>query len=92
MTTDVKREKLAINFKADPELINELTNRKWITRRDVAEMLGVTIRTVDRYAKSGLIPAPVHFSPNCVKFDEDAVREAIRSYVEELTNLKNHGA
>jgi hypothetical protein len=45
------------------EIILELLNgRPWLTRKDVAQILSITARSVDRLRVRGLFPAPFYVS------------------------------
>lgn len=39
-------------------MTDRLTESRWITKREYAEMLDMSERTVDRWVKRGLLPKP----------------------------------
>ena len=56
--------------------------QKKLTRRECAELLGVSVNSVNRYIKNGRLKA-VNISPRLVRIDPESVRELLNSGVPE---------
>ena len=56
--------------------------QKKLTRRECAELLGVSVNSVNRYIKNGKLKA-VNISPRLVRIDPESVRELLNSGVPE---------
>ena len=56
--------------------------QKKLTRRECAELLGVSVNSVNRYIKNGKLKA-VNISPRLVHIDPESVRELLNSGVPE---------
>lgn len=46
---------------------------RWLTRRELADDLRVTVETVDSLVERGKLPRPVYLSPRLPRFDRHAV-------------------
>jgi hypothetical protein len=53
----------------------ESRRRKYLRRKDAADRYGVVVRTIDRWARTGIIPAPVYVG-RLPLFDNDALDAA----------------
>ena len=53
--------------------------KKLITPKETAARLSVSIRTVSRYEKQGLLTA-IRLSRRCVRYDEAEIEKAVRTY------------
>lgn len=62
-----------------PNAMSEKATRpqKPYTRKEAADMLGVSIPTVDRYMASGRL-APVHYSPRAVRISAESVHNLMK--------------
>lgn len=49
--------------------INSLLSGRYIRRFRLPEILGVSMPTVDRWVKNGILPRPVKLSDNVTAFD-----------------------
>ena len=49
----------------------------YLSKKDVARKLGISSSTVNRWAKSGIIPMPFSLGPNKVTWDEHELDEVI---------------
>ena len=56
--------------------------QKKLTRRECAELLGVSVNSVNRYIKNGKLKA-VNISPRLVRIDPESVRELLNHGVPE---------
>ena len=56
--------------------------QKKLTRRECAELLGVSVNSVNRYIKNGKLKA-VNISPRLVRIDPESVRELLNNGVPE---------
>lgn len=56
-----------------------LASRRYGRDRRIAEILDVSRATVWRWARAGIIPAPIQISPGVTVWDLDAVERAIAS-------------
>lgn len=52
---------------------------KLLTKRDVAEMLQVSVRTIERHIRFGELKA-VYVTPCCPRFTEEEVEKFIRTH------------
>ena len=56
--------------------------QKKLTRRECAELLGVSVNSVNRYIKNGRLKA-VNISPRLVRIDPESVRELLNHGIPE---------
>ena len=63
----------------NPNATSEKATRpqKPYTRKEAADMLGVSIPTVDRYMASGRL-TPVHYSPRAVRISAESVHNLMK--------------
>jgi predicted DNA-binding transcriptional regulator AlpA len=59
----------------------------YLSKKDVARKLGISSSTVNRWAKSGIIPMPFSLGPNKVTWDEHELDEVIN-----LRKKENRGS
>lgn len=48
---------------------------KWMRKREVAEYLSVSERTVDKWVKSSILPGPLNFGEHLKRWDRQALDE-----------------
>ena len=53
--------------------INSLLSGRYIRRFRLPEILGVSMPTVDRWVKNGILPRPVKLSDNVTAFDAQEI-------------------
>lgn len=53
--------------------INSLSSGRYIRRFRLPEILGVSMPTVDRWVKNGILPRPVKLSGNVTAFDAQEI-------------------
>jgi predicted DNA-binding transcriptional regulator AlpA len=53
--------------------INSLLSGRYIRRFRLPEILGVSMPTVDRWVKNGILPRPVKLSYNVTAFDAQEI-------------------
>jgi excisionase family DNA binding protein len=53
--------------------------QRMLTIRDVAFLLAVSIRTVNRLVQQGKLAAPVHLGARCVRWRAEDVRKLMKS-------------
>jgi len=53
--------------------INYLLSGRYIRRFRLPEILGVSMPTVDRWVKNGILPRPVKLSDNVTAFDAQEI-------------------
>ncbi len=78
-------------IKPTPAMMMAASDRKWISRHTLSLKLGVTLRTVDRYVERGILPQPVRFASNCVRFDEQECMDAINSCINDKIDHSKRG-
>lgn len=59
---------------------------KWVTRKELAEHLGVSISTIYNWRNQGVIPEGAYFkaSSKLTRYDLEAVEKAVSGYQYEL--------
>lgn len=50
---------------------------RWLNRRDVAEYLGVSVATIDKWTKEGRLPAPIAMPEYLKRWDKQALDKAL---------------
>jgi len=50
-----------------------------VTKRDLAEQLNLSVRSIDNLVRRRAIPI-IRLSPRCVRFDSHAVQRALRRF------------
>jgi predicted DNA-binding transcriptional regulator AlpA len=63
-----------------PDRRQESAVRDLLTKREVARLVGLSVRTIERYVALGLFPQPIRLSRRCVRWR----RKHIDAYLERL--------
>ena len=65
-----------------------MTISRFIPKKEVARILGVSVSTVIRWSKEGLLPQPFELGPNKTMY----VRDEIEAYIEKVKETRGfHG-
>ena len=71
--------------------VGRITMRSiYLSKKDVARKLGISSSTVNRWAKSGIIPMPFSLGPNKVTWDENEIDEVINLRKKENRGFLGH--
>jgi prophage regulatory protein len=57
--------------------IDSLPDSARVSDREIAELVGVVPTTIWRWARAGILPAPLKISPRCTRWNLGDVRKAL---------------
>ena len=57
---------------------------KYISKKQVARILGVSLSSVPRWVKTNKLPEPIPFGPNIIKWDVNEIEKWIEERITEV--------